>query len=180
MSGLNKQPPRQTGQAPVAGLIDPTVELTQPGGPFPYGETLLTDGFGGYTIGATLRPYTISFRIPRSVEPAGTVPCEHQGVSSDLVGVPIPRSANLVSIVAVVDHPVPPPFRYAIDVIVLDGGSPRVVASVEIGAAKRRWLVDGFSVEIDSRFEVGVQLRHLAGDGVSPFTTGLVVLEMES
>lgn len=180
MSGLNKQPPRQTGQAPVAGLIDPTVELTQPGGPFPYGETLLTDGFGGYTIGATLRPYTISFRIPRSVAPAGTVPCEHQGVSSDLVGVPLPRSANLVCIVTAVDRPILPPFRYAVDVFVIDEGSLQVIASVEIGAAKRRWLVDGFSVEIDSRSEVGVRIRHLAGGGISPFTTGLVVLELES
>jgi hypothetical protein len=55
MSGLFKPIDGIAGTAvdpigPSGVLIDPITELTQPGGPYPAGYTLLTDGLGGWII----------------------------------------------------------------------------------------------------------------------------------
>lgn len=79
MSGLQRPGGTTSGTAvdpvsPGGVLIDPS-EITQPGGPYPAGFVLETDGSGGWVIvasGATARSIDIGFHHQNGVPASGT------------------------------------------------------------------------------------------------------------
>lgn len=65
MSGVSRRPKKPIAPDLFSSgiLVDPLTELMQPGGPFPPGYVLLTDGMGGFIIapsstGTVVRRYT--------------------------------------------------------------------------------------------------------------------------
>jgi hypothetical protein len=184
MSGLNRTTPTDPGpvrqHTRIEGLIDPTVELTQPGGPFPYGEALLTDGAGGYTIAPTLRPYLITFRYSKStgIAPGTAAYCDHQGVLTDLLGIPIPFAANIIGVGVALSHPTEAAQTFLVEIFQIMDHANVVFATLEIGSNVRRSFRRDLSVALASGAELGARIRHTAGAG-SSFTKGIVSVELE-
>jgi len=181
MSGLFKSPKTKvvvSGAAP--GLVDPTVDLTQPGGPFVYGEGILTDGGGGFTIAPTLRPYFVSFRIPSRVRSRGTVACEHQGVDTSIAGFVTTLSVNLIAISVSLDAEVPVGHSYIVEIMKKSSGKARVLASLKLEPSDERQVFRrDLSEPISAGAEIGARVVHLAGQVESAFSTGIVVIELE-
>lgn len=182
MSGLNKQPSASSRtHTRIEGLIDPTVELTQPGGPFPYGDTLLTDGAGSYTIGPTLRPYLITFHFSKltGVTQGGCDYCDHQGVLTDLIGVPLPFGANIIGIAVAMSHPTEKNHRFLVEIFKIMDHANIVIATLDVGPGVRRAFRRDLSVALEAGAELGARLRHTVGETVLPFTKAIVSLELE-
>lgn len=78
MSGVSRRP-KQTIKPDLFSsgiLVDPLTELMQPGGPFPPGYVLLTDGMGGFVIappslGTVVRRYTGNVNVGNVVAQRG-------------------------------------------------------------------------------------------------------------
>lgn len=184
MSGLNRQPSnvrRVEQHTRVEGLVDPTVELSQPGGPFPYGEALLTDGAGSYTIGPTLRPYLLTFRFsnPTGVALTGCGYCDHQGVLTDLLGVPLPFAANIIGIGVSLSHETKKGQGALVEVFRIMEHANVVVAVLSVEQEMRSAFRRDLSVDLPAGAELGVRLRHVAGEQVLPFTKAIVSVELE-
>lgn len=184
VSGLNKQPavgPTIESRIPQIGLVDPTVELSQPGGPFPYGEAILTDGAGGYTIAQTLRPYLITFCFSKytGVTLGGCDYCDHQGMSTDLIGVPIPFGANIIGVAVSLSHATKDDHRFLVEIFKIMDRTNIVIATLDVGPDVRRAFRRDLSVELEAGAEVGVRLRHTVGETLLPFTKAIISLELE-
>ena len=159
-------------------MVDPTVEIIQPGGPFPYGDAILTDGAGSYTIAPTLRPYFVSFKVPSKIEAEGLVDCEHQGVSTAVVGFPVPLSLNLIAISVVLDAPVGKGAVYHVEIL---RDLTEVIGRLKITPAdKRRAVRRDLSVSVQEGAELSARVVHTSGKRISTFSTGLVVIELEA
>jgi len=159
-------------------MVDPTVELTQPGGPYPYGDALLTDGAGGYTIAPTLRPYLLTFSIPGRLGHNEQRACLHQGVDSLVSGVVLTTAANLIGLAVSVDQPVHVG-AYRVEALLLTDDGPRLLGAVDLDGGKRRNVEVGLNIPISAGSEVGVRVLQTAGNLDSPFSTGIVTVELE-
>jgi len=185
MSGLYKPKGELAGTAvdpggSGSGLIDPTVEITQPGGPFGYGDAILTDGAGGYTIASTLRPYLFSFKIPAQVGIGGTVDCEHGGVVTTSAGLVIPLGTNLIAITVSVDVAVQAAHTYDIEIVRDPTGAPVVIGTLELDSADgRKTFRRDLSVGLAAGVELGARITQTAGTLASAFSEGLIGIELE-
>ena len=185
MSGLFKPTgasPGGVGDPTSAGgvIVDPTVEITQPGGPFPSGHAILADGLGGYTIDSTLRPYFLSFNLPGQVGIGGTVFCEHQNVDTSSAGVIIPLASNLIAISVSVDTAVAAATDDAIEVLSDPAGAPSVLASISLDTGERTDFRRDLSVAVIAGTELGVRFVQTTGAAPSLFVTGIVNIELET
>jgi len=182
MSGLHK--PSVTKTTVViggGGLVDPTVEITQPGGPYGYGEAILTDGGGSYTIAPTLRPYFISFCVPTQVGVGASVDCEHQGVPTSLVGFPVPLATNLIAIAISVDAAVQDGHAYDVEILLDPAGAAEVIGSLGIDADdKNSTFRRDLSVKLDAGAELGARVAQTKGWQASAFSVGIITIELES
>ena len=164
MSGLSRNKPpevvRPTG--PTPGLVDPTVELTQPG-TYPYGDTLLTDGAGGWTIGPSFRPYYISFSIPDPVPKKGTVVCWHQGVSCANAGPVVMSSVNLIGISVSLGTTIKPKRAYRVEIF-RQHEKLEVLGVLEILKGDRGFRRD-LSVEVEEGSRLGARIIQVTGRG---------------
>jgi len=159
-------------------MVDPTVEIIQPGGPFDYGEAILTDGGGGYTIAPTLRPYFVGFKIPSGVGVDEMVDCEHQGVSTALVGFPVPLTVNLIAIAVSLDMSVRKGSSYRIEIL---RDLAEVVGVLKITSTdKRRAFRRDLSAPVQEGSELSARIVHVSGKRASTFSTGTVVVELEA
>lgn len=178
MSGLFKQPSKGQGPNPFdgrsLGMVDPTVELTQPGGPFPYGEGLLTDGAGGYTIAPTLRPYLLSFAVPGRVYAGERLSCQHHGLDSTDVGFVTMFDSNLIGLSISVNQAVLEGNTYKVCVIV----EGEVRSTLELKQRDRAFRRD-LSEPIPAGSMIGVYVEQGASVGDSAFSAGIVGLELE-
>jgi hypothetical protein len=158
-------------------MVDPTVELTQPGGPYLYGEVILTDGAGSYTIAPTLRPYFVSFKIPSVVGTRETVDCEHQGVNTAVVGFPVTLSLNLIGIAVALNKPLRVKDVYRIEIV---RDLAEVVAVLEISGRERRFHVRNLSESIPAGAELSCRITNEKGSKPSTFSLGLITVELEA
>jgi hypothetical protein len=185
MSGLFKPKGELTGTAvdPAgggAGLVDPLTEITQPGGPFPFGDAILADGAGSYTITSTLRPYFISFRIPSQVGIGATVDCEHQGVVTTTSGFITTLATSLIGISVSVDAAIQASHTYDIEIIRDPTGTPVVVGTLEIDSVDGRTTFRrDLSVAVTAGTELGARITQTAGTLASVFVAGLISIELE-
>ena len=183
MSGVSRLPriiAQQVAAGKALGMVDPTVEITQPGGPFPYGEAILTDGGGGYTIAATLRPYLYDLRVPSQVG-REHIDCEFNGVSTSTVGVILPLTTNLIAITVVVDVAVRKDASYVVEVVEDSVADPKVIATLVLDASDvRKAFRRDLSVEIKAGSELGVRVRQITGERPSVFSIGRVGIELEA
>jgi len=178
VSGLFKRTPKSPKHIPTPGMVDPTVEIIQPGGPFPYGDVILTDGAGGYTIAPTLRPYFVSFRIPSKIEAGESVDCEHQGVSTAVVGFPVPLPLNLIAISVALDLPIDQGAVYHVEIL---RDLTDVIGRLRITPADKKCAVRrDLSVPVQEGSELSARVVHTSGKRLSTFSTGIVVVELEA
>lgn len=161
------------------GLVDPTLEITQPGGPFPFGHGILADGAGSYTLAATLRPYFISFTLPAQVGIGATVDCEHQGVVTSTSGFIVPFAANLIAITISVDTAAQAAHTYDIEIVRDPTGTPVVVGTLTLDPGERTDFRRDLSVAIAAGVELGARVIQTAGTLASVFSTGIIVAELE-
>jgi len=186
MSGLTKPKGPLTGAvvnlgSAALGLVDPTVELTQPGGPFDYGEAILTDGAGGYTIAPTLRPYFRSFRIPDQVPLGGIINCEYQGVLTTVAGAINPLVTNLIAITVVVGTAaIAAGTSYTVEIVRDPATAPTVIGTLVIddGDGRSTFRRD-LSVGIPAGVEIGARITQTAGASPSTFSEGIIDIELE-
>jgi len=161
-------------------LVDPTLEVTQPGGPFPVGDAILTDGLGGYFIGPTFRPYLLSFSLPAGIDAGGTVNCEHQGVNTSVAGIVIPFATSLIAITVSVDTAVKVAHAYDIEIVSNPAGKPVVLATLSLQPQKRTHFQRNLSVAVEAGTELGARITQTSGTLASAFSTGLVSIELEA
>jgi hypothetical protein len=162
------------------GLVDPTVEIMQPGGPYDYGFALLTDGAGSYTLAPTLRPYFLTFRLPRGVGVDESVSLHHHGVDTGRCGVPIPTTVNLIAISVAVDVKIRVGSAYVVEVFERKGDELKVIGTLEFATKdKRSALRRDLSEQINAGGELGVRIVHAKGRRAATFQEGLVTLELE-
>jgi len=182
MSGIRSKSTKTKTTIVVGGggLVDPTVEITQPGGPYNYGEAILTDGAGGYTIAPTLRPYFVSFRIPSCVKTGGYVDCEHQGVITSTAGFVLTLPTNLIAISVSVDLVAETDHAYIIEIVKDPTGDSVVVGSLVLEPKERYAFRRDLSVELDAGDEIGARVVHGLGARDSTFSTGIIVAEFEA
>jgi hypothetical protein len=159
-------------------MVDPTVELTQPGGPFDYGEALLTDGRGGYTIAPSLRPYFLGYAIPRQLEQGEALACEHHGVDSTVAGFVVTLTLNLIGVSLNLNKSIRRGAAYQVEVLVGCSGKMRCIAKLDIERGATTFRRD-LSEEIKAGQALGVRIRQTKGTKQSVFTGGLVGLELE-
>ena len=174
MSGLFKptgSSPGGVGDPASAGgvIVDPTVEITQPGGPFPVGHAILADGLGGYSIASTLRPYFLGFKLPAQVPLSSSVFCEYQSVATDSAGVIIPLATNLIAISVSVDAAVAASTSYDVEILSDPAGSPSVIASLSLDATERTDFRRDLSVAISAGTELGARFTQTTGSAGSLF-----------
>jgi len=163
------------------GPVDPTIEITQPGGPFPFGHGILADGAGGYLLAPTLRPYFLGFSLPAQVGVGGTVACEHQGVDTSISGVVVPFACSLIGISVAVDEAVQPAHSYAIEIVSDPTSTPTVLGTLLLNTTDERTdFRRDLSVAISAGLEIGARFIQTAGDSSSAFTTGIVNIELEA
>jgi hypothetical protein len=163
------------------GLVDPTVEIMQPGGPFPYGEAILTDGAGGYTIAPTLRPYLFSFKIPSGTGVGDTVDCEFNGIATSTVGLVLPLKTNLIAITVVVDAIVRKGCSYVVEILQDPVDNPTVVETLKLTVKDgRKTFRRDLSVELKAGVELAARIRQTTGKTASAFSGGHVGVELEA
>lgn len=181
MSGVSRPGTTRVVVSGVApGLVDPTVDLTQPNGPFPYGEAILTDGAGSYTIAPTFRPYFIGFRIPEQVTVGGVIDCEHQGVVTTTSGPVVTLHTNLIGISVSVSAVVRVGHVYEIEIVRDPTGTPVVVAALTIDAEDGRTAFRrDLNVGLPAGVELGARVSQTSGKLDSAFVEGLIIAELE-
>lgn len=184
MSGLNKrivprpsEPLDNDNKSSI--IVDPTIELTQPGGPYPVGYALITDGMGGYTIDSTLKPYFVGFTLVSSVPPNSSVYCLHHGISSGEVGVVTTVPATIVGISISLNVAVDKNECYVVELIDDPIDKNEVIAKFDLTYGKRKHFRRDLSIRIDAGTEMSVIVRNTS-DAESPFNTGLINIELES
>lgn len=157
--------------------IDPTTELLQPGGPFPAGHAILTDGFGCFTIAQPLRTYMLSFTLGSSISQGGYIWCDYHGISSESAGVVIGRSIRLTTITCslnTVDSG-----SYVVEVLSDHKNNDTPVATLEIGAFKRLYYSRNYNVLLIEGSELSIRIRQTVGQRPSTFSDGIVTIELE-
>lgn len=161
-----------------SALVDPTVGITQPGGPFPFGYGILADGAGGYLLAPTLRPYFLGFAIPTSVGAKAVVGCAHHGIDTTEVGLVVTLPLSLTAISVSVDAKNRARHRYLVEVISHDGDSQVVLATLKFSTGRCAFRAD-LSKAIKAGSALGVRIRSVTGTRTSTFSRGLVLLELE-
>ena len=185
MSGLTK-PKRDRPVRTIAvtaseiAPINPLLELTQPGGPYPPGHALLTDGMGGYDIESTFRPYFLSFAVPSAVPKLDTAWVTHHGISTETCGPVIPLSANVIALSISVTSATLPATVYLCELLARSNGKESIVGSLELlGSSKRAWRRD-LSIHLDAGTELAVRVRQTEGHQRSRFSGGIIMVELEN
>ena len=186
MSGLSK--PRRSQDTKFVAVtaaeiapIDPLLELTQPGGPYPPGHAIVTDGMGGYVIESTLRPYFLSFALDRAVPKLGYRWLKHHGIETDKCGPVIPVSLNLVATSISTDFAISRTSKYSCEIMTRDGGSwDRLVTFDIVADDARRTVITGLSVHIPARSELGLRITQTDGARKSKFDNLICLLELEN
>lgn len=185
MSGLSKPSQAKdtkfvTVTAAEIAPIDPLLELTQPGGPFPAGHAIITDGMGGYIIESTLRPYLLSFSLTESVPKQGVAWFSHAGVSSEDCGPILPVSANLVAVSLSTDKSALKAASYECEVLERVESSWKLLTTLRLEGSTRKKLVEGISVPLPKGTEIGVRVSQKSGSRKSRFSAGVLLLELEN
>lgn len=163
---------------PGSVLIDPTLEITQPGGPFPYGYSILTDGAGAYVIAPTLRPYILGFSVAGGVPDGGTRYMDYQNVATSFVGVVLPLATNLIAITVAVD--VIDANTYDVEIVSDPTGAPVVLGTLTLDPGERTDYRRDLSVAIPAGTELGARLVRTVGAGASAFGAVAVSIELET
>ena len=179
MSGLFRRPPPGHNPDPSyhdPGMVDPLVELVQPGGPYQYGEAILTDGAGSWTIAPTFRPYFVSFTLSHGVGSGEIVDCEHQGHSTAIIGFPVTLDLNLIGIAVALDKPPRAKHSYRIEIV---QNLDKVVAVLEISERRRRFHTRNLSEQIKAGSELSCRVAHANGVKTSTFSSGIIAVELE-
>lgn len=104
MSGFSGNGQEKKTLSEGGRLVNPLIELTQPGGPYPSGYTLITDGYGGYAI--VQQPDVFSFTADYNGRPPvlnAVCICEDGRVSVADAAAP---TVNVIGFVTSVDTPV--------------------------------------------------------------------------
>jgi hypothetical protein len=183
MSFLQKPGSSITGTAvdpasPAGVIIDPLLELTQPGGPFPYGHAILTDGGGNYVIAPTLRPYIVGFTIVGGVPGGGLRFLDYQNVATLSAGFVLPFAANLMGISVAVDTVAVN--SYNIEILRNPTvAAPIVLGTLSLDTGERTDFRRDLSVAIPAGAEIGARMVLSAGAGASAFLSGVVSVELE-
>lgn len=157
------------------GMVNPTVELTQPGGPYDYGESLLTDGTGSWIIAPTLRPCYLTFSIP-DVPLSDQCVGQHQGIYSDLAGVVMMAPTMIIGIsVALEQSAKDDPL--VVEVFERTDSDISVIAELPVRGRKsfRRDL----SVTVNAGAELGVRLVATFGGVGELAFPGVIAVELE-
>jgi len=179
MSGLQRPTTVQESRVTVKGVVvDPLVDVTQPGGPYDYGEAILTDGAGNYTIAPTLRPYLLGFTL------RGPVPdddyglsADYQGISTARMGLVLPFQANLIAITLAVSEP--SKNSYVFEVVQEPAEEAKVLSGIVLEQGERKVFRRDLSVEIEAGSELGVCARLEGGEGSSFFDAAIIGVELE-
>ena len=186
MSGLSKPGKSQNTKfvavtAAEIAPIDPLLELTQPGGPYPPGHSIVTDGMGGYVIESTLRPYFLSFGLDLAVPKHGARWLTHQGVDTEVCGPIIPLSANIVAITLSASCKSAKSANYLCEILMRCEESWKNLASYNFGDEdSRRLVIDKLSLPVPAKAELGVRLSQTEGGRKSKFDKLICLLELEN
>lgn len=170
MSSLSRpriveHPSRQKGVP-----VHPTIDLTQPGGPYPYGDAIIADGAGAWIIAPTLRPYLLSFSLTEPIEVGETLVCQHQGAN---VGFTTMLVTRLVGLSITTNEDLEPGSRF-VAIVLIDG---EAVGELGIEKGRKAWRRDlDHALPVGSTIEVAVM--HAAGRG-SSFDQTVVGVELE-
>jgi hypothetical protein len=181
MGLIKRQGPRAGDRSTAGGIIvDPIIELTQPGGPFPMGHALLTDGLGGYMLDSTLRPYLLSFGLNNRVPANGSTNCSYQGVDTSKVGLVIPFESNLIAISIAINIELSAKDSYTVEIFGRRGNAGKTLGQLVLVPGNRTAFRRDLSVEIPAGTELGARVIHTMGNSDSVFTSGLISIELEA
>lgn len=184
MSFLQKPGSSITGTAvdpasPAGVIIDPLTEITQPGGPYPYGNAILTDGAGNYTIAPTLRPYIFGFTLVGGVPGGGLRFLDYQNTATSSAGLVLPFATNLIGITVAVDAVAVNSY----DIEILrdpTAAAPVVLGTLALDTGERTDFRRDLSVAIPAGAEIGARMVLSAGAGASTFLAGIISVELET
>lgn len=160
--------------------IDPIIELTQPGGPFPPGYAILSDGLGGWIIEQTFRPYFLGFAFSEAVPKLGEVWCRHQGVDTSKCGPVVTLSTNIIGLSASVDAGPLKTAAYVCEILLHTKGGLEPLAEIKLDLEDRKRHRRDLSVHLDAGAELAIRLRQVTGQRKSKFTCGHVLVELEN
>ena len=183
MSGLTK--PHHISHKKIISVsttelspIDPTLELSQPGGPYPPGYAILTDGLGGFIFESTLRPYFLSFALRGDVPAGSTVWLEHHGIATNICGPVLMLPVNLIGISLSVDLSQSKSDKCRCEVLARTGEVTQPLADLLLINGRSTFRRD-LCVDIEAGAEIVVKLSR-GGRKMSILRSCIVMLEFEN
>lgn len=162
-------------------IVDPTIDIAQPGGPFPVGHAILADGMGGYTIDAPYRPYLLSFYLAaQQMAPGWELPFKFNGVDTTKLGPSLPFDCHIVGYSATVNiDPSGGPNQLALTITSRGLKGEISADAVPILIEEHPVVYDrSLAVEYFRGSQLSLVLRNVGDEDIS-FTDILLTLELQ-
>ena len=168
-----------TATAAEIAPIDPTLELTQPGGPYSYGHSLLTDGMGGYVIETTLRSNMLGMTLNTPVGKLSSTWCDYQGVDTSKCGLVAMSEMTLIGLSVSTDKETLKSSEYLCEILIKNGKTFSRLAVLPLGGGNRKNFRRDLSVNIPAGSELSAKITQIKGSRKSKFTTAVFLIETE-